>query len=89
MSITLSKDDRAQAVASIERWFREYMEQSIGNVTAGEFLDFLLEDMGPVIYNQGVADAQARMQERVAELDAEVQQEPFAYWRRIDKGRRR
>ncbi len=88
MTITLSKDDRAQAVASIERWFREYMEQSIGNVTAGEFLDFLLEDLGPVIYNRGVADAQARMQEHVTDIDSEVHQEAFAYWRRIDRKRR-
>ena len=35
MSIELSKEARAQAIASIERYFNENMEQRIGNIAAG------------------------------------------------------
>jgi len=35
MTIQLPKDARAQAIASIERYFRDHMEEKIGNVAAG------------------------------------------------------
>lgn len=85
MSIELSKEDRLQAVTSIERYFRENMEEPIGNVTAGALLSFLLAEVGPSIYNKGVTDAQQQLQSRVAELDFEVHEDEFTYWRKIDK----
>lgn len=88
MSIELSKEDRAQAVASIERYFRENMEEKIGNIAASGLLGFLLEEIGPSIYNKGVADAQERIQARVSDLDFEVHEEEFSYWRKLDKQRR-
>lgn len=54
MTIELSKDDRERAIASIERFFRENMEEKIGNIAAGGLLGFFLEEIGPSIYNKGV-----------------------------------
>jgi len=85
MSIELSKAERQQAIASIERWFREHMDEKIGNVAAGGLLGFILEEIGPTLYNRGVADAQERLHARVAELDFEVHEEEFGYWRKFDK----
>jgi len=88
MAIELSKEDRDQAIASIERYFREHLEQKIGNIAAGGLLSFFLEEIGPSIYNRAVADAQERLQARVAELDFEVHEEEFGYWRKYDKARK-
>ena len=82
MTIELTKEDRTQAIASIERYFREHMDEPIGNIAAGGLLGFLLEEIGPSIYNKGVADAQERLQSRVAELDFEVHEAEFGYWRK-------
>ena len=88
MAIELNKEDRDQAIASIERYFREHLEQKIGNIAAGGLLGFFLEEVGPSIYNRAVADAQERLQARVAELDFEVHEEEFGYWRKYDKARK-
>jgi uncharacterized protein (DUF2164 family) len=88
MAIELSKDARKEAIASIERYFQENMEEKIGNIAAGGLLSFLLEEIGPSIYNQAVADAQERMQARVQDLDFEVHEDEFAYWRKYDKKRK-
>jgi len=85
MAIELTKEDRQQAVASIERYFRENMEEKIGNIAASGLLSFFLEEVGPSIYNKGVLDAQERIQTRVAELDFEVHEDEFTYWRRFEK----
>ena len=88
MTIELSKEDRSQAIASIERYFRENMEEKIGNVAAGGLLSFFLEEIGPSVYNKAVADAQERLQARVSDLDFEVHEDEFGYWRKYDKARK-
>ena len=85
MAIELTKEDRQQAVVSVERYFRENMEEKIGNIAASGILSFFLEEVGPSIYNKGVLDAQERIQTRVAELDFEVHEDEFTYWRRFEK----
>ncbi len=86
--IELSKEDREQAILSIQRYFEEHMEGRIGNIAAGGLLGFFLEEIGPSIYNRGVAAAQERMQARVSDLDFEVHEEEFAYWRKVDRASR-
>ncbi len=88
MTIELSREDRQQAIASIERYFRQNMDEPIGNVAAGGLLGFLLEEIGPCIYNQAVADVQERLQARVAELDFEIHEAVFSYWRKYDQQRK-
>lgn len=87
MTIELPKDVRAQAVASIERYFREHMEERIGNIQAAALLNFFVEEIGPSIYNRAVADAQERLQMRVGELDIECHADEFRYWQKFDRKR--
>jgi uncharacterized protein (DUF2164 family) len=35
-------------------------------------VDFLVDELGPPVYNQGVRDAQAYLQEKLSDLDGEV-----------------
>ena len=87
MSIELSKEDRAQAIASIERYFEVNFEQKIGNISAGALLGFVLEEIGPSIYNRGVSDAQERLLSRVEDLSYEVREDEFQYWQKFRQGR--
>ena len=82
MPIELSAATRQQAIASIEKYFAENMDEPIGKITAGALLGFFLQEIGPSIYNQGVADAQERMQARLLELDYEVHEDEFTYWQK-------
>ncbi|MDM0109753.1 DUF2164 domain-containing protein [Variovorax sp. J22R24] len=85
MTIELSKEARKEAIASIERYFRENMEEPIGNIAAGALLGFFLEEVGPVIYNRAVAEVQERLQARISELDIDVHEEEFQYWRKYER----
>ena len=82
MTIELTKEARAQAIASIERYFSEEHDQRIGNIAAGALLGFFLEEVGPVVYNQAVAQAQESMLARTQELDIELHEDEFSYWSR-------
>lgn len=87
MTIEISREERAQAIASIERYFREHMDEKIGNIAAGALLGFFLEELGPMVYNQAVSEVQERLQARVAEIDIEVHEAAFGYWHKYDKAR--
>jgi uncharacterized protein (DUF2164 family) len=77
-----------QAITSIKRYFRENMEEPIGNIAAGRLLSYFLEEIRPLVYNQAVADVQERLQARIAELDIESHEDEFTYWRKFDRARK-
>jgi uncharacterized protein (DUF2164 family) len=88
MPISLPREQRTQAVASIERYFAQELDQRIGNIAAGALLGFFMQEIAPLVYNQAIADAQASLRERVTELDArvseldiELHEEPFGHWK--------
>jgi uncharacterized protein (DUF2164 family) len=84
----LSKQTRAQAIASIQRYFEENLTEPIGNLPAGQLLDFFMEEIGPAIYNRAISDAQSQMQQRVMDLNGELFADEFQYWIRKAAKRR-
>ena len=87
-SIELSKQARADAIGSLQRYFEENLSEPIGDLPAGLLLNFFLEEIGPAIYNQAIADAQARLQQRVSDLNGELYADEFQYWSKIDAKRK-
>lgn len=81
MTIGLTKEARAAAVASIERYHEEAFSERLGNMAAGALLEFFLKEIAPFVYNQAVADVQERLQARIAELDIDCHEEELSYWR--------
>lgn len=91
MKIEIPEQARADAIASIQRYFEENMPEPLGTLPAGLLLDFFVEEVGPAIYNRAVADAQARLAVRVSDLSGELYVDEFQYWPRTDarRGKRR
>ena len=82
MPIELSAQSRADAIASLKHYFEENMSEPIGDLPAGLLLNYILEEIGPAIYNKAIHDAQARLTQRVADLDGELFADEFQYWPR-------
>lgn len=80
MTIKLKPDAQARFIASIKRYCAENLDDTIGDLKASLFLEFVLREMGPCIYNQAVADAQARIQDAVVELDSSCYEADLGYW---------
>lgn len=88
MDIEISKQARADAIASIKRYFEENMPEPIGDLPAGLLLNFFVEEIGPVIYNRAIADAQARMEQRLSDISGELYASEFEYWPKVDGKRK-
>lgn len=87
ITLEFTKQQRSAAIASIQRYFEENLDP-IGELPSGLLLNFFLEEVGPVIYNQAIADAQARITQRVADLNGELFADEFQYWPRADAKRK-
>ncbi|MCV6576403.1 MAG: DUF2164 domain-containing protein [Cohaesibacter sp.] len=63
--ITFSKDERALLVERLQVYFREDMDQDLDRFPAEFLLDFLIEELGPSFYNQGLYDARAVLMKQI------------------------
>lgn len=81
MAIKLTKENEERLLNSIQRFFSTHLDEEIGTLKSKLVVDFCLRELGPVIYNQAITDAQSHMQDRVAELDISCHEQEFAYWK--------
>lgn len=80
MNISLSEDATKQAIASIRRYFKEELDQEIGDLKAGLVLEFFINEIAPSVYNGAISDAQTFLRDRVADLDGVCAVPEFAFW---------
>jgi uncharacterized protein (DUF2164 family) len=69
MEIKLSKDTEQRLLPKIQRYCSDSLGQEVGELQASLFLRFCVEEIGPSIYNQAIADAQGFLQEKLADLE--------------------
>lgn len=66
--ITLTKDQKAGAVADIKAFMEEDYDIELGNLESERFLDFLTEKVGIHYYNAGVEDSRKLIIDRTDDL---------------------
>ncbi len=81
MAIELSKQEIEQIIPSIQKYFREELEQEISEMRAKFLLDYFVKEIAPFAYNQGVRDAEAFLRARVEDLSGTCFEEGLTYWR--------
>ena len=82
MSIKLRKETEEQLITSIKRYFREKLDEDIGDLKASLVLEYFLREMAPTIYNIAIGDAQAYINERIADIEGTCYEQEFTYWKR-------
>ena len=63
--IEFSPAEKDVIVTKIKRYFREELDQDIGQFDAEFLLNFFAEEVGAYFYNRGLYDAQAVLDERL------------------------
>jgi uncharacterized protein (DUF2164 family) len=82
MPVSLPPEKLKQLQISLKRYLVENVDSETGDLKAKLLLDFCLQEIGAVVYNQAIADAQAYFQARVGDLDGVCYQHEFTYWQR-------
>lgn len=66
--IKFTPDERDAICRKVQMYFREELEQDIGQFDAGFLLDFFAEEIGAFFYNRGLYDAQAVLESRMEQF---------------------
>lgn len=72
--IKLSKEQTEVLVSKVKEYFEQELEQDIGSFEAEFLIDFFIKNVGPVIYNRGLADAQQLFSEKADEISYQIQE---------------
>ncbi|MBD1379746.1 DUF2164 domain-containing protein [Metabacillus arenae] len=72
MEITLSKENKAMMIESIQTFFQTERDEEIGIIAAESILDFMMDELGTLFYNQGVHDAKTMVEQKIMNLDEDL-----------------
>lgn len=72
LRIHLSDERHRALVAALKRHADEAWDEPLSDFRAEGLLELVVRELGPAVYNQGVRDACAAMQAKLADLDGEV-----------------
>lgn len=64
----LEKEVKEKILADIQKYFTDEREEEIGSLSAELLLQFMIEKVGPAIYNQGIRDAHSLMSKKMEDL---------------------
>lgn len=71
MRIKLSEERRSMLIGAIQEFFRDQLDDDVGELKAGLVLDFFVKQLGPPVYNQAIRDAHGFMQDKLVDLEGE------------------
>jgi uncharacterized protein (DUF2164 family) len=80
MAIELTKEEIADIVPSLRRYFREELELEISEMRAKFLLNYFLKEIAPLAYNQGVKDAESYFRGRVEDLSGTCFEPALTWW---------
>ena len=67
-AIKVTIDQRDEMISAIKQYFLKEREEDIGDLRAGLMLDFILKELAPEFYNQGVSDSYTYLQDMTEDL---------------------
>lgn len=72
LRIRLSPERRARLLRALKEHFSDEFDEPLSDFRAEGLVDFFVRELGPPVYNQGVRDAAAFLQEKLSDLDGEI-----------------
>ncbi|GAA3404836.1 DUF2164 domain-containing protein [Paenibacillus hodogayensis] len=72
MAIKLPKEQKDEIVKAVQAFFQEERSETIGALAAEQLIDFMVQQLGPSIYNQAIGDDRSIVNEKQSQLEDEL-----------------
>ncbi|MCP3029765.1 DUF2164 domain-containing protein [Halobacillus sp. A1] len=69
---TLTKEQREYMVERIQTYFELERDEEIGTIASEQLLQFMIQELGPFMYNKGINDARQMVEQKVVNLDEDL-----------------
>lgn len=70
--IKLPKEEKEELINNVQAYFEEERSEAIGELAAEQFIDFMITELGPYIYNKAITDARVLTNEKLNQLEDEL-----------------
>jgi len=81
MPPSFSKEQKAEIVSSMQRYFTENLDCDLSEIQAGFLLEYFMSEIAPFAYNKGVEDAQRYFIRATEDLPNTCFHEAQTYWK--------
>jgi uncharacterized protein (DUF2164 family) len=68
----LPKEQKEEIIKNVQAYFNEERSETIGDMGAEQLIDFMIKELGPYLYNKGIADARTLINEKAAQIEDEL-----------------
>ena len=85
MSLELTKEETEQVIPSVQKYFREELDQELSEMRARFLLEYFQKEIAPLAYNKGVKDAEQYFRNKTEDLTGICYEDPLTYWTRKRK----
>ena len=72
MYIQLPKEQKDQIIEDIQRFFYQEKGEELGLIAAENIFSFFMEQLGPILYNQGVRDAKKMVTQQLFHIEDDI-----------------
>lgn len=72
MFIKLPREQKLEIAVKIQNYLNMEFSEEIGRLPTEIFLDFVLKEISPYIYNQAIEDARSIIEQRIILLDEDI-----------------
>ncbi|RAV22959.1 DUF2164 domain-containing protein [Paenibacillus contaminans] len=72
MNLKLPREQKQQLIERVQSYFYEERSEEIGDLSAELLLDYMIREIGPVIYNQAIQDAIKTVGEKMVSLEDDL-----------------
>jgi len=81
MPLELTKEEYAQVIPSVQKYFREEFDQELSEMRARFLLEYFQKEIAPLAYNKGVKDAEQYFRAKTEDLTGICYEDPLTYWK--------
>ena len=85
MPIELDNQETKEVLSSLQKYFREELEEELSEMRAKFLLEYILKEIAPLAYNRGVKDAEVYFRGKIEDLSSTCFEEGLAYWQKKKK----
>lgn len=68
----ITQEQKALLISQVQTYFEVERSEEIGQLAAGNLLDFMLRQLGPIVYNQAIGDARTLILQQMAQIEDET-----------------
>ncbi|MFD2923239.1 DUF2164 domain-containing protein [Halobacillus naozhouensis] len=69
---SLNKEQKEYVIERIKEYFELERGEELGDLAADQLLHFMIQEIGPILYNQGVKDSRQMVDQKVLNLDEDL-----------------